>query len=112
MKELNDDDMFSSDLEQEANRFDKKPKRKTPVVINISDDERATTRATTRSSRGLKKKTLNVKQAKAVKKAPVKAKDSCDVDFTINLSPALKRSKTIMPKATPQKLELKETQSK
>lgn len=78
-----------NEMEQEAARFDQKgKKRKTPVVIDLDSGRRPA------------KKTLKVPKPKtATKKTSAKKaeKGSSEVDFTINLSPELKRSRTIMP---------------
>jgi len=92
-------------MEREVRKFDSK--RKSPVVIEISDDDRR--------KKGVKsvKKTLKAKLNKKAKKD--KLPQTSDMDFTISLSPdleSLKRSKTILPVAASHHklLDLQDTQ--
>lgn len=86
MAELGDD-TFEEDplfgqsdeeIEQEAIKFDKKGKKKSPLVIEISDDERAK-----QKGKGAKtgKKTLNVKQPPAASKVQRKKAAAKQVKF-------------------------------
>ena len=105
--------MFSgadSDVEKEARRFDRRSKRKSPEVIEISDDEK---RANAKGRQGAKKTLkVNKKTAKIVKKETKSPKQDIEVDFTINLSPDLKRSRTIIPVQSSKPLELHPVPSK
>lgn len=54
------------DIEKEVARFDRRGKKKSPVVIEISDDDRGR-KSQNKSGKNTGKKTLNVKKATAAK---------------------------------------------
>ena len=87
-----------SDIEKELVRFDKKGNKKSNKIPAVKELDNGHQTA---------KKTLKMAVSKLPKKAKIKKGDkgSSDVDFTISLSPELKRSRTIMPgSASHQKL--------
>jgi len=104
MRELENDDSFEEDhmfgasdddMQKEAVRFDKKGKKKTPVVIEISDDDKHKGAKTKKVVKAAPKSKASAKKGSAKKGD----KSSPEVDFTISLSPELRRAKTIMPGA-------------